>query len=686
MARKRRRRRKANGAAAAFETLAVQDRFLLRFWHRYAVFVPLKGITLRTREQLDAKVKELGGKAGLARIFKPEEDKQSAEEVQTVKARRREINRWKLYGYMADGDVDKITLEAVQHPVDQLAIDEGCRYDTARALFAIEWMESHLVLYEGECAGEPFICRDWQDVVSRRLFGWVIWDTERQRWVRRFRKVIVFIPKKNKKSPTLAAWSIYVAFGDGEPGNHSHLCAKDGTQSRKIAGRHTIEMIQQSPQLEPECKINQNEMEVTHLPTRSTIIPLSSSNTRTTKSKEGLNGSYWVDESHVVDWEFIDIIKRMGISRAEPLGADLSTAGNNPDGYGKDRFDYGEAVNKCEEIQDIHTCAAIYAAPQNLTAAELAKDPVKYGKMANPAWGHTISEAEFLADYRESTKSVVELRNFMMYRLNIWLKTSSPWLESDKWEVCASLYVPADLIHRVCGAAWDLMRSKDMAALGLVFPEEEATALEARADIPYKSLVYYWMPEAAIELYVKEVPMLRQWAEDGWIRVVDGETINYQQIEEETAEILRQFECQRFHYDPMFATASVQQLVNTHGFNEELIAEFPQTRKYYSYPISVFEKLIIEGKMGHNDNPVTNWQAGHVCIKEFDGKKLLTKPDGKAWKKIDGIAATVMGFDAALRRDPDAGLSVYAKSGVFYACEGEGDENEDGGEYEPLMA
>lgn len=672
MVRKRRRRRVA-GPGAAMESLSVQDRYVLRFWYRYGVFVPQKGIELRTEAELEAKVLEFGGKAGLKEAFAGDA------ETAVVKARRREIQRWLKEGYLAGkaSKVDPISREMVQHPVDRVALKKGCRFDTARALFAIEWMESHLTLYEGPHAGEPFVCRDWQDLVSRRLFGWVRWSPKWDRWIRRFRSCIVFIPKKNKKSPTLAAWGAYMAMGDGEPGQHFYFAAKDGQQAREIAGTHAMQMICLSA-LAGECRTDQNEMQITwygqrvknaeeakRIQKRATIKPLSSSNARTTKSKEGLNGSFGVDESHVVDWEYIDIIKRMGISRPEPLRFDVSTAGNNPDGYGKDRRDYGLAVNECRNVEDIHTCAAIYEAPQNLSAEDLARDPVGIGKAANPAWGHTIDEAEFLADYQESTKSVVELRNFMMYRLNIWQKTASPWLDGAKWDACRQEYCPADLAGRVCGAAWDLMRSKDMAALGLAFPEEEAADLEARADMPYKTLLYYWMPEAAIEEYLRKVPKLRDWAEAGWIRVMPGEVINYQQIEEETAAILATVECQRFHYDPMFATASIQQLVETHGFDETRIAEFPQTTKYYSYPISVFDNLVAAGKLGHNGNPVTDWQAGHVCIWERDGKKRLTKPDGESntWKKIDGIAALVMAFDAALRREDVA--NVYDGRGLL---------------------
>jgi hypothetical protein len=52
-------------------------------------------------------------------------------------------------------------------------------------------------------------------------------------------------------------------------------------QARKIAGAHLLAMVQLSPDLRRECKINLNECSVTHLATRSDILPFSSSNERT---------------------------------------------------------------------------------------------------------------------------------------------------------------------------------------------------------------------------------------------------------------------------------------------------------------------------------------------------------------------------------------------------------------------
>ncbi len=57
-------------------------------------------------------------------------------------------------------------------------------------------------------------------------------------------------------------------------------------------------------------------------------------------------------------------------------------------------------------------------------------------------------------------------------------------------------------------------------------------------------------------------------------------------------------------------------------------------------PIVEFERLVVSGNMRHNDNPVSNWQAGHVSIAR---NGLLSKPNGKDdVRTIDGMQAAVI--------------------------------------------
>jgi hypothetical protein len=294
--------------------------------------------------------------------------------------------------------IDQTTRDWIRNEGDERAASAGCSFDVARASWTVWWIERYCRLYEGEgYAGQPVVLHgchdcdhsefyattedfwlddsctvpgpgqelllerarlysecvknghrvDWQYECHMRIYGWVKWRAKWKRNCRRFRQASIWIPKKQKKSPTLAANGMYLLAGDGEPGQKVFLAAKDGDQARKNAAKHTVEMLYQCPELFDKeaprggiCTLNRSTLQITHEPSRSVMYPLSSSNASTQKSKEGLNGSILIDETHVVDRAFVDIISRAGISRSEPLFMEFSTAGNNPDGYGKERFDY----------------------------------------------------------------------------------------------------------------------------------------------------------------------------------------------------------------------------------------------------------------------------------------------------------------------------------------------------------
>ena len=84
----------------------------------------------------------------------------------------------------------------------------------------------------------------------------------------------------------------------------------------------------------------------------------------------------------------------------------------------------------------------------------------------------------------------------------------------------------------------------------------------------------------------------------------------------------------------------------------------------FACPSVKFEELVISGRLHHNNNPVTTWQAGHVQYKEDpNGNIRPVKPKRENNKKTDGIVATIMALDAAMRLR-HAG-SVYERRGLL---------------------
>ena len=84
--------------------------------------------------------------------------------------------------------IDTLTRRWIRNESDERAAANGCWFDEARAEHVITFAERFLCLYEGDYAGQPLIPSDWQIECGSRLFGWVRFDEDWGREVRRFRK------------------------------------------------------------------------------------------------------------------------------------------------------------------------------------------------------------------------------------------------------------------------------------------------------------------------------------------------------------------------------------------------------------------------------------------------------------------------------------------------------------------
>lgn len=534
--------------------------------------------------------------------------------------------------------IDKVTKRWIRNEADEKAAFNGCRVDEARGQFVVDWGKENLVLWEGECAGQPLIATDWQYDCAIRLFGWVKQSARWKREIRRFREALIGKPKKNKKSPTVAWWDLYLLDGDGEPGQNVYTAAKDGQQAR-IVQEHAIKMVQNSPTLAQYMRINKTDFSITVDETNSKMKVLSSDNVNAQKSKEGLNGSCSVDEIHVVDEAFMKRISRMGISRAEPLILQVTTAGDDPLSYGKQRYDYGQRVNS-GAFDNEAFFFDWHEAPPTLSDDELKRDPIKYGKMANPAWGHTVGEEEFIGDLN-GCDTPSSLRTFKMYRLNIWQQSANPLLQAHDWKACENDVSWEELEQMPCWAGLDLSRTRDLTSLCLAF-RDKAKSLHFRW--------WFWMPEETAKSRVSAAPFL-DWANDekAQLTLTEGDWIDYDYVWKTIVEIGQRFNVQKLLYDKKFADYLIQRIIlgeqNTDGTWKHRPVDFPiedcnQGAASLAEPICEFEKLVMSHEMCHNGNPVADWQASNVT-KGRNG--LLCKPNGKDdVRTIDGMQAAVM--------------------------------------------
>ena len=543
-------------------------------------------------------------------------------------------------------DVDEPTAtpsEWIRNAADELAVRRGAKWDIGRAAHFIETVENHFRLYEGaNYAGTLVRLMPYQLDFFTRLFAWVVWSDHYGRWLRRFRRASLWVPKKNGKSPSGAMVGNYLTTADGELGGKTFAVAKDGKQAR-IVHDHAIKMVEQSESLMESCRITLNpERRITHLSSMSFFGVLAGDNI---EGQEGLNGNAIIDEGHVVSERLARTLRYMGATREEPLEMMLSTAGNNKRGWGGKRWDYGERVNRgdVEDIEFLHVC---YAAPQDATDEQLLDR--KMWRITNPALGFILDEERFGREVREAhSGSLQDWSECKKYRFNIWQATATPWLSMASWDAC-----PADgelSTKEPCYGGLDLSSKQDFTAW----------VLAQRIDPGWILRCHFWLSEKQSRRHQDNGLPIYEWEKDGWLTICPGARIDYEMIADRIGSDSSTYDIEYVGHDPWNAEATRQALVREH--NLEMI-EITQTFRGISEFSKIFAAGISALEIDHGGDPVLRWMAENVTTTSDSHDNIKpVKPDRKELLAIDGIVASIMAIGVSMA-SPEPKKSIFASA------------------------
>jgi phage terminase large subunit-like protein len=75
-----------------------------------------------------------------------------------------------------------------------------------------------------------------------------------------------------------------------------------------------------------------------------------------------------------------------------------------------------------------------------------------------------------------------------------------------------------------------------------------------------------------------------------------------------------------------------------------------------------FERLVVNGMIEHDGNPVMDWMFGNVTT-EMDAAGNVKPSKGKSSEKIDGVAALLNALSRAIA-EPGKKKSVYDTRGI----------------------
>lgn len=493
--------------------------------------------------------------------------------------------------------------------------------------------------YKGAFKGKPFTLEPWQKFVIGSIFGWKL----KSNGLRRYRRAIVKVPRKNGKTFLAAGVALLMLTGGGQMLPNGRFAPEAGAEvyfvatkedQAKIGWGDCKKIVKRSPGYADHLTTKQREI---IYETADAVCKYLGSDSDTL---DGLNPSCAIkDEFHAwPDRNLHDVIQDAFGAREQPLDFIITTEGTL-------RLGIHDEVDK--HARDVLEGKGKYADESFFAAIwqiDEDDDPFdeKSWRKANPNLGISKS-LDYMRDEAAQARLMPgKLSTFLTKQLNRRTDVQERWLSVDQWDACEGVIDLEKLKGRQCFAGMDLARSKDMSALALVFPDDAGG---------FDVLMRYWIPEDEMqERIARDRVPYDLWAREKLITVTSGNVADFRQIETEVAEMAALYPMTEWAYDPMFATDLALRLRDDHGLNP---VEFGQTFKNYAMPCKELERLLISGKLRHGGHKVLRWNAGNVVVRT--GPSGNQMPDkAKSSQRIDGISALLMALGRAVVKEAPA--------------------------------
>lgn len=499
----------------------------------------------------------------------------------------------------------------------------GCWFDTEAADFACNYFPWYLRLSGGPSAGAPFHLEPWQRWLIAQAFGW-----KRADGTRLYRRVVLWVPRKNGKTELLAGVSHIALTALGAVSGDVFSIAATEEQA-SLVFRAAQTMAAMNPVLGSQYELLKKVIYCPALGTK--FQPL----TAKPQGKHGLRTLFLIgDEAH--EWKSGDLYyfvrQSMGMW-PEPMEWIISTAGD-PRGFG-----YDELWDECERIIDgslvlDDTLVVVFSA----TEGDDIADPKVWAK-ANPNLGVSLNRDWLAAEAAKAVARPSVRIPFRRYHLNLWTAdTAAQWLPAQEWAACTTtpldrerwLQLEDECAGRVCYGGLDLASTRDTNALVWVFPPDE--------DHPRWCVLYrvFWPRDAAdAQRDGSRIP-IAQWENDGAIKLTPGNTADHHEIRRQVMRDLERFRVEKLGIDPY----------NAHQISVDLvqdgvpIVQVPQRIATLSAPAKLMERLVFDHEIEHGNQPVARWQAACAAVRTDDQENIMPTKR-RSTGKIDTVAATV---------------------------------------------
>lgn len=491
-------------------------------------------------------------------------------------------------------------------------------FDPDKAERACEFIEL-LPHTKGRWAKEGLLLtlEPWQCFFVCCIFGWL----RKAGGLRRFRKVLLIVSKKNGKSHVAAAIGLCMLAADGEHGAEVYSGATTEKQAWEVF-RPARLMALKSEDFREHFGVEVNASNISILATDSRFEPIIG------KPGDGASPSCAIiDEyhEHATD-ELFDTMETGQGARDQPLMLVITTAGSNMSGPC-----YALQLEAQKMLEGVRACDAMFAL---IYTVDQEDDWTKINtlKKANPNYGVSISAEFLIARQREAIDNARKQGTFKTKHLNLWVGARDAYFNVRKWQQCQEKRLSLDDFEgQACLLGMDLASKIDLAALEILFPRDDGS---------YARFGRYYLPEATVEQGENE--HYRGWMRAGWLTVTDGDMIDHRVIRDDILALRDRFNISELAFDPDNATMLVRDL------QDEGISciEVRPTLPNFSDPMKTLDGLIRSKRIAHNGDPVMTWAISNVVTRPDAGERVYPRKE-RPENKIDPVVALIMALARA---------------------------------------
>ena len=428
--------------------------------------------------------------------------------------------------------------------------------------------------------------------------------------------------KKNGKTELGAAIALACSFLDKDQRGQIFMAATTQDQAAICfeAGKSIVKRI---PNLACRFTIRQHRLICKK---NETYIRYISSEADAT---EGKGASVVIfDEEHLqVTNELRDNLKSGMGAREQPLFISISTAGTDKNGP------YFQHLKTCKKIldgilQDDSHLILIYSAPEK---KKLDWENPEVWKIANPNWGVSVLEDNFIVDFTEAKNEPNKQPNFITKKLNIWADSAKTWIDAKRWDNLGSDVRIEDYYGKEAYIGLDLGATGDFSAMAIMIPNDDRTKMTL--------FMKFYIPSDMAEKRTRADQInFIQWAREGWITLTDGDATDYNVIKEDMVKYCSKFQYKPIAYDKALASMFMVQLMNDYQIQVEA---YSQSVGSVTGPTKQFYEWIMNGTIQHDNNPVMAWMVSNVEVYQDDANGNYKIHKGKSKNKVDGPCAVV---------------------------------------------